>query len=478
MNLFPEILKNTILQIAGKVLSVLIGVASIALITRSLGVADYGHYTTIINYLLIVGVLIDGGLHLTMIQLTEREAEQSAKEKIIQNILTLRLISAGVALSLGIIVAWFLPYTLTVKIGIIIISFSTLFNGIIQLLTGIFQMQLKMIAVIKAEIYRSLFYLFALLTIFYFFPKNLYLILITMALSYGLNVILLLKNGLKYFQLKLAWDKNCQKQILRYAWPLAISVIFNLMYLRTDVFVLSLTRSPEEVGLYGLSYKFLDILTMMAPLLMGVVLPILSRHWQRGEKTEFTYYFQQSFNLFSLFAFPIVAGVMVTAPQIINWISGAEFLGAANILRLLIWAIIALFIGGLASYTIVAINQQKTMMWVYGATALISLATYIYFIPIYGYWAAGIITIISEMIIAIASYGIVLRVSKIKLNWAIAVKSLLAAGVMGACLFALNFNHLLANIVLGIIIYIVTLLALGALQWRQLKHLKMMLIWR
>ncbi len=478
MNLFPEILKNTLLQIAGKVLSVLIGVASIALITRSLGVTDYGHYTTIINYLLIVGVLIDGGLHLTMIQLTEKEESQANKEKIIHNILSLRLITASLALTIGIVVAMFLPYTPSVKIGIAIISFSTLFNGLIQLLTGIFQIKLKMIAVIKAEIYRSLFYLVALLAIFYFFPKNLYLILIAMAVSYGLNVILLIKNGFQYFHLKLSWDKAEQKKILAYAWPLALSVIFNLMYLRTDVFVMSLTRSPEEVGLYGLSYKFLDILTMMAPLLMGVVLPILSRHWQRGEKTEFTYYFQQSFNLFALFAFPIVSGVMVTAPQIINWISGAEFMAATNILRLLIWAIIALFIGGLASYTIVAINQQKTMMWIYAATALLSLGGYILLIPSYGAWAAGIITIASEMIIAIASYWIVLRVSKISLSLSLAGKSLLAASLMGLILFALNLNHLLVNIILGVIIYTACLLALKALNWRQLKHLKTMLIWR
>lgn len=478
MDLFPEILKNTLLQIAGKVLSVLIGVASIALITRSLGVTDYGYYTTIINYLLIVGVLIDGGLHLTMIQLIEKEDNQTDKEKIIHNVLTLRLITASIALTIGMVVALFLPYPTSVKIGIGIISFSTLFNGLIQLLTGIFQIKLKMTAVIKAEIYRSLFYLFALLTIFYFFPKNLYLILLTMAISYGLNVILLIKNGFQYFHLKLAWDKTCQIKILRYTWPLALSVIFNLMYLRTDIFILSLTRSPEEVGLYGLSYKFLDILTMMTPILMGVVLPILSRHWQRGEKTEFTYYFQQSFNLFALFSFPIVSGVLVTAPQIINWISGAEFAAAGNILRLLIWAIIALFIGGLASYTIVALNQQKKMMWVYGATALLSLAGYILFIPQYGYWAAGIITIISEMIIAIASYWIVLSVSKIKLNLKLAGKSLLAASLMGLILFALNLNHLLVNIILGVIIYTAGLLALGALNWRQLKHLKMMLIWK
>jgi O-antigen/teichoic acid export membrane protein len=169
---------------------------------------------------------------------------------------------------------------------------------------------------------------------------------------------------------------------------------------------------------------------------------------------------------------------MVTAPQIINWISGAEFMAAANILRLLIWAIIALFIGGLASYTIVAINQQKTMMWIYAATALLSLGGYILLIPSYGAWAAGIITIVSEMIIAIASYWIVLRVSKISLSLSLAGKSLLAASLMGLILFALNLNHLLVNIILGVIIYTACLLALKALNWRQLKHLKTMLIWR
>jgi len=368
MNLFPKILKNTILQIVGKILSVLLGIASIALITRSLGTEGYGYYTTIINYLLIVGVIIDGGLHLSMIQLVSKYSEKEKKEKIINNILSLRLFSAITALIIATGIAFLLPYPSIIKTGIIIISFTTLFNGLIQILTGIFQIHLKMEAVVKAEISRFLFYLIALSVIFYFQINSIYFILLAMVLAYLVNLILLIISSHKYFKLKLAWDKKIIKEVLLYTWPLALSVLFNLMYLRTDILILSFVRSAKDVGFYGLSYKFIDILAMMAPLIMGVVLPILTLAWVEKRKEDFKYYFQQSFNLFAIFAFPVVAGVQVVAPQLISLIAGNEFLAAANILRILIFAIIALFIGGLSGYTIVALNKQKTMMWGYATT--------------------------------------------------------------------------------------------------------------
>src|SRR6056297_1566168 len=216
MNLFPKILKNTILQIIGKILSVLLGIASISLITRSLGPVNYGYYTTILNYLLIVGVLIDGGLHLTMVQLVSKKKEKNEKEAIIQNTLTLRIFSASIALIIATIVAWFLPYTRLVKIGIMIISFTTLFNGIIQILTGIFQIKLKMSKVVIAEISRVTLYLITLSIIYFLNISNIFYILIAMVLTYFVNLVILLGFAKKHFSLKLQWSKPVIKEILIY----------------------------------------------------------------------------------------------------------------------------------------------------------------------------------------------------------------------------------------------------------------------
>lgn len=470
MNLFPKILQNTILQIIGKILSVLLGIASISLITRALGPESYGYYTTILNYLLIVGVIIDGGLHLTMVQLVSKKKNVLDKEKVIHNILSLRLLSAIVALIVAGIVAWFLPYPMVVKIGILIISFTTLFNGIMQILTGIFQIKLKMSKVVIAEIIRFLVYLIALLTIFFLDISNIYWILSSMVLAYLVNLLLLIIFSKKHFKIHLSWDKAIIKEILIYAWPLALSVLFNLMYLRTDVLILSLIKPAEDVGFYGLSYKFLDILTMMAPLLMGIVLPILSRAWHENNKEEFRYYFQQSFNLFVIFAFPIVLGVQIVAPQLITWIAGAEFIAAANILRILIFAIIAIFVGGLSGYSIVAINKQKTMMWGYGVTALLSLIAYITFIPIYGYWAAAYITIFSEFTILFLTYWIVLRTTKIRLNLIVLAKTILASGTMGIILYLLNIESLFLNVIIGGIIYFSMLILTKGISINTIKN--------
>ncbi len=476
MNLFPKILKNTILQIIGKILSVLLGIASISLITRSLGPVNYGYYTTILNYLLIVGVLIDGGLHLTMVQLVSKKKEKNEKEAIIQNTLTLRIFSASIALIIATIVAWFLPYTRLVKIGIMIISFTTLFNGIIQILTGIFQIKLKMSKVVIAEISRVTLYLITLSIIYFLNISNIFYILIAMVLTYFVNLVILLGFAKKHFSLKLQWSKPVIKEILIYTWPLAISVFFNLMYLRTDILLLSILKSPTDVAFYGLSYKFLDILTMMAPLLMGLVLPILTNAWYQNNKEEFRYYFQQSFNLFAIFAFPIVVGAQVVAPQLITWIAGNDFIQAAAILRILIFAIIALFVGGLSTYTIVAINKQKTMMWGYGFIAIFSLLAYIFLIPIYSYWAAAYITIISEFAILFLSYWIVLKTTKIKLKLNTLLKSLFASLSMGTLLYFFNIYNLFLNILIGGIIYFSLLILTKAISTKTLKNWKQIAI--
>ena len=470
MNLFPKILKNTIIQIIGKVLSVLLGIASISLITRSLGPESYGHYTTILNYLLIVGVIIDGGLHLTMIQLVSRKKELIKKEEIIHNILSLRLVSAVVTLIIASIVAWFLPYPMVVKLGILIISFTTLFNGIIQILTGIFQIKLHMTKVIIAEIFRFLVYLILLLSIFFLKISNIYWILVAMVIAYLVNLLLLIIFSRQYFKIKLTWNKTVIKEILLYAWPLALSVLFNLMYLRTDVLILSLIKPAEDVGFYGLGYKFIDILAMMAPLLMGIVLPILTNAWHQKDMKDFQYYFQQSFNLFTIFAFPVVVGVQFVAPQLITWIAGTEFIAAANILRILIFAIIALFIGGLSGYAIVAINKQKTMMWGYAGTAVLSLIAYLIFIPIYGYWAAAYITIFSEFTILFLTYWIVLKTTKINLNLTVLLKTILASTCMGGVLYFLNIYSLILNVLIGGFIYFSMLILLKAISINTIKN--------
>jgi hypothetical protein len=54
---------QTAVQVLGKIASIALGVAAIAIITRSLGREGYGWYATVMAYLQLFGIAVDLGLN-------------------------------------------------------------------------------------------------------------------------------------------------------------------------------------------------------------------------------------------------------------------------------------------------------------------------------------------------------------------------------------------------------------------------------
>ena len=99
MTLNTRIAQNSLIQLIGKLLSLFLGLATVAIMTRYLGQAGYGYYTTVISFLQVFGILVDFGLSLTAIQMISRPGVDS--DKAMSNLMTLRTISAFVFLGLG-----------------------------------------------------------------------------------------------------------------------------------------------------------------------------------------------------------------------------------------------------------------------------------------------------------------------------------------------------------------------------------------
>ena len=68
MTLTRKIALNTVYQSVGKVISVALGLVTIAALSRYLQVAGYGEYSTIVAYMGFVGVLADLGLYIIVVR--------------------------------------------------------------------------------------------------------------------------------------------------------------------------------------------------------------------------------------------------------------------------------------------------------------------------------------------------------------------------------------------------------------------------
>lgn len=476
MSLAVSVARNTIVQVAGKIIGTLLGFTVVIILTRYLGTEGYGQYTTVIAFLGFFSVIADLGLYLMVI----REISQPGADErfVVGNLLGLRLTFAFVVLALAALLGLVMPYPGIVKTGIVLGTLSFLAVAVSQLLVGVFQKHLAMSRVVIGELLGRAVLLAAVIWLVMAGAGLLTVIWAVVAGSLA-NLLVLMAFTRRFVRLSVRFDFTYWRRIMVLAWPLAVSVVLNLIYFRLDTVFLSIFQGSHDVGLYGAAYKVLEILITFPNMFVGLVLPILT-YEAVANREKFISVFQRSFDVLLMSGLPLVVGGMVLARPIILLVGGEAFSQAAIIFQLLLIAVGFLFLGALSGHTIVAINKQRQMVWGYLAVAVIGLLLYFLLIPRFSFYGAAIGTIVTEGLIALIGFIIVKRTMGFRLRWHIGLKSLMAAAVMAAVLWlavpmlfslesavpsmvAGRLVALLATMVLGAAVYGAVLVALRGL---------------
>jgi len=263
----------------------------------------------------------------------------------------------------------------------------------------------------------------------------------------------------------LGFDWRLVKEIIGRSWPIALSTVFNLVYLRGDVMTMKIVGRPDaEIGWYGAAYKPLDVITVIPVIFMGLVLPLFVNAWKSGDRERIDRIVLRAVDAVSLLAFPTLVGGIILATPLMIFISGPEFAPSGPLLALLIIAAFMVFFGSLFGHLIVGVNRQRAMLWIYAVDAAVSLGLYALTIPRYGAVAAALVTIFSEAVIAIAAGIIVVRETRTKIIFYNNAKALVAALGMGAMIALVPSWNVLIRIALGAAVYGALLLAFKAVK--------------
>ncbi|MFH1171298.1 MAG: oligosaccharide flippase family protein, partial [bacterium] len=310
MSLTARIAQNTLVQIVGKIIAVFFGILAISMLTRYLGQSGFGAYTTAVAFVGFFGTLADLGLYIVTVK---RISEHGADvDRVFSNIFTLRIVSALVFVVAAPLVVLLFPYPHAVKLGVLLLSASNLFITMIQLLTGVFQRALAMARASIAEVAGKLVFLgFIILFIAHRQPLSSLLIAVVAGSFFQFLILLALVR--RFVHIHLAFDWPIWRGILYESWPVALSIALNLIYFRADTIILSLFHSQAAVGLYGASYKVLEVLVAFPAMFAGLIVPIISLHASRGEHDQFQSALQKGFDFMVTVSFPIIAGVFVLA---------------------------------------------------------------------------------------------------------------------------------------------------------------------
>jgi len=474
MNLSKKIAHNTLIQIAGKVVSTILGLFSIALITRYLGQSGFGEYTTIIAFLTFFAVMADLGLTLVTVQMISSPRED--ENKILNNLFSFRLVSIVLLLGLAPIIVQIFPYDRIVKIGVLITAIYFVFPALNQILVGLFQKKLSMDRAALAEIISRL----VLITGIFIAIKwqtGLKGILVVTIISSLASFICHYFFALKYVRIKLEFDWAIWKKAFSYAWPIALTIIFNLIYLRADILILSLFKSSNDVGLYGAAYRIIDVLTTLPFMFAGLILPILTTAWLEKKYLYFHKVLQKSLEIMTITALPLIVGAQLLAEPVMIFIAGPEFSESGVILKPLMIGVAAIFIGTMFSHAAIAMHKQKKLIGFYAFTSISSLLAYLIFIPKFSYLGAAWVTVYSEVLIAILCVYCVFKYSRFIFKLKTFFKSLLASLVMGGFIYLLSnvyqnsLSGLILIIILAIILYFLILYLLKGISPEDLESI-------
>ena len=474
-NLPQKIALNISWQITGKVISTILGLFIIGLITRYFDLDTFGKYTTIISFLTFLAIFIDFGLTLVSSQILG--AGDAPEDKLFANLFTFRFFSAFLFFGLTPFLIFLFPYSMEIKKGVLVLVLSFFFIALNQVFVALFQKKLRTDIISLAEIIgRIVLFLGILLVIKLDLGLN--GVLFSMVVSSLVNFLIHFLYSQKFItKLSFSFDWEIWREILQKSYPLALSIIFNLIYLKSDVLILSLMQSQSEVGIYGAAYRVVDVLVSIPFMFAGIILPILSNLWSRGDRDEFFKILQKSVDFLIILACPLIFGAQILGEEIMRVIAGAKFSLSGEVLGILIIATGMIFFTCIFSHVIIAINKQKAVIWIYVFTALSSLLIYFLSIWQFSYFGAAWGTVYSEFIVAVMVYGYVRRYTGFSFNFLIFFKSFLASFLMFLFLIFLNNFLVLSvgggglwlNLILGFFIYLVVLFLLRGISLRDLK---------
>lgn len=440
METAKKIASNTFAQIAAKFVNAALSVLIVRIITGYLAAEGYGKYTLVYAFIAFFGIAADLGLF--TIGVSEMAKSKEKLDRIIGNLLSIRLILVIILAGLASVLVFFVPkFTEEIRIGVMIAAVGMGVNLLMITLSSVLQVHLKMVSNAIALVVSKI----AMVTYIYF-AARLDLGFVHLIWAGLLNNVLALV--ITYFfvmrltVIRLRFEFKTWKTLFAKSLPYGMSLVFAAIYLHIGSIILRQFWTDTDVGIYGVALRVFELLIIIPFAFMNSVLPSIARSIM--DKNRLNDIIQNSFDFLATIGFGTLAGTLVLADSVIGLVSsGDEFQPSAVVLRLLSVAVLFAFLNNLFSYLLLALNRQKQLMLINAVAALLAVTSHFILIPqqnfLGSYIGVAISNIIPQIVVLIATFFIAKRILNFKLSFSNFYKIIIASTIMALAIWGLDY---------------------------------------
>lgn len=452
----PNLTLNAIFVFASELVGRLTAALVLILVSRYLGLQATGIYSLGTTFLIVGGRFAAWGLEQILIR--DVALERRRASRYVFNFLWLRLLfSGGMSLALTVLIIWVLPYSTEARMPLVILLWGMIPENLTDVCRAVF---------LAIEESRYVLFINMLLlgfkvggTIFVLLNTP-HPLAVAWAVSLGGVVGSLCALALVWRYTKLTWqefDLQLSQWAVREGPPFWAINIANILDSQIDMLLLSWFVTEAELGQYAAALGVLLALSILPSTFRLAFFPRIMWVFTH-DRPQLAKFYEQSLRYLVTFALPISVGLFLTADQVITIIYQGEFIGSANIVKVLCWILLFLLPGDVNSRLLIASRNQKLSASFTAVGFLVNVITGIALVSHIGILGAAIARLCSAISVAVMNhmfvYRYIVKTNMLKMSW----RSVLATSVMAVTVYLLRSTSVYLSIILGGIGYVLCVL--------------------
>jgi O-antigen/teichoic acid export membrane protein len=450
-----RVIRGGVIRTGSYVAGVSIGIASAALMTRHLGVEDFGKYVIVTSLIAIVGGLTEAGVS----NIAAREfatQEPGERDRLIANVMGIRLTVAcvGVAIATGFAVV--AGYDRTMVVGTVLAGIGLVIATVQQTYSIPIGVALRFGWLSALDLLRQVAFVAAIVVLLVADAGLLPFLAATIPASLlALLLVIPLVRGtaplLPRFE-RVEWLR-----VLRLVGVYAAAAAVGTIYVAAVIVTTSLVGTAEDSGYLGAAFRIFTVLAAIPLLLVSTAFPVLARA-AHTDRERLQYAVQRLVDIALIVGTWMALATVMGAGVAIDVVAGHDFDPAVPVLEIQGVALVASFLAVTGAFALVSVRRHVALLVgnVVGLAASIALTASL--VPEFGAEGAAVATVIAESGI-VALYGVVLFGGRIVRYDLDLVPRVVVAGALAAAV-ALTPLTDVALVVAATLVYWVALLAL------------------
>jgi len=185
------------------------------------------------------------------------------------------------------------------------------------------------------------------------------------------------------------------KALLADSWPLLLSGIAIVIYMKIDQIMLGQMVGDEAVGIYSAAVRISEVWYFIPMMIVASVFPAILEAKKRSEAQ----YYQRLQHLYDLMVWLSVAVALpmtFLSTPIVTLLFGENFSASGTVLAIHIWASVFVFLGVASGKWFLAENRQMLSFYRAALGAVVNIILNFLLIADYGPVGAAVATVISQ----------------------------------------------------------------------------------